>query len=116
MDWFCLFRLQPEPIALKPTSQEIVNSFATVSGLKNSTAIEATVGEMVIERSISPPPPPSSASSGFSDDDSLHFDDGRGLTLEEFARHVKSKGKQGLYAQYAEIKGKGTDGAFNHAR
>ena len=116
MDWCCLFRLQPEPIALKPTSQEIVNSFATVSGLKNSTAIEATVGEMVIERSISPPPPPSSASSGFSDDDSLHFDDGRGLTLEEFARHVKSKGKQGLYAQYAEIKGKGTDGTFNHAR
>jgi len=106
----------PEPIALKPTSQDVVNNFATVSGLQNTTAIEAAVGEMVIERSISPPPPPSSASSGFSDDDSLHFDDGRGLTLEEFARHVKSKGKQGLYGQYAEIKGKGTDGTFNHAR
>ncbi len=71
---------------------------------------------MVCERTVSPPPPPSSASSGFSDDDSLHFDDGRGLTLDEFARHVRTKGKQGLYVEYAEIKNKGTDGTFNNAR
>ena len=71
---------------------------------------------IVIERSGSPPPPPSSASSGFSDDDSLHFDDGRGMSLEEFARHVKTKGKQGLYLEYAEIKAKGTDGTFNNSR
>lgn len=71
---------------------------------------------MVIERSASPPPPPSSASSGFSDDDSLHFDDGRGMTLEEFARHVKEKGKQGLYLEYADIKSKGTEGTFNNSR
>lgn len=71
---------------------------------------------MVIERSASPPPPPSSASSGFSDDDSLHFDDGRGMTLEEFAGHVKAKSKQGLYLEYADIKAKGTDGTFNNSR
>ncbi|XP_032780937.2 tyrosine-protein phosphatase non-receptor type 9 isoform X2 [Daphnia magna] len=117
-------RLQ-EPIPLAPASQDFVNNFATVS-CKSASVVEAspppkpTVANvsdnMVIERSASPPPPPSSASSGFSDDDSLHFDDGRGMTLEEFAGHVKAKSKQGLYLEYADIKAKGTDGTFNNSR
>ena len=103
-----------------------MNNFATVSCKSASVVVEAipppkpTVANvsdnMVIERSASPPPPPSSASSGFSDDDSLHFDDGRGMTLEEFARHVKTKSKQGLYLECADIKAKGTDGTFNNSR
>lgn len=132
---------QQEPISLTPSfHQEIVNSFATVSSQSTALveavssaecaappvcaqqesvdepAADRTAANMVIERSASPPPPPSSASSGFSDDDSLHFDDGRGMTLDEFARHVKTKGKQGLYLEYADVKAKGTDGTFNNSR
>jgi len=100
------------------TSSSVLVAEAAVSVHNSATLTTDADGSntMVIERSVSPPLPPSSASSGFSDDDSLHFDDGRGLTLDEFARHVKSKGKQGLYTEYAEIKNKGTDGTFNHAR
>lgn len=118
---------QQEPIPLAPASHEIVNNFATVSAKSATVVLEvsppgkptvANISDnMVIERSASPPPPPpSSASSGFSDDDSLHFDDGRGMTLEEFARHVKTKSKQGLYHEYADIKAKGTDRTFNNSR
>lgn len=112
--------LKVEAIAQRiESSQEIVNSFAT-SSQAGQPALPihggAVPASMVCERTVSPPPPPSSASSGFSDDDSLHFDDGRGLTLDEFARHVRTKGKQGLYVEYAEIKNKGTDGTFNNAR
>ena len=102
------------------TSQEVVNSFGSISA--NNLAVESAVPSSAVqdmvmdERSASPPLPPSSASSGFSDDDSLHFDDGRGYTLEEFARHVREKGKQNLYLEYAEIKSKGTEGTFNNAR
>lgn len=99
---------------MMPTLQEMVNSVATVS---SSVLVTETSGQTKQpERSASPPPPPSSASSGFSDDDSLHFDDGRGITLEDFAHHVKTKGKQGLYLEYADIKSKGTDGTFNNSR
>lgn len=110
-----------------PTLQEMVNSVAIVSD-KSCAVVALDTMETVpptssantvvntTERSGSPPPPPSSASSGFSDDDSLHFDDGRGMTLEEFAVHVKTKGKQGLYLEYADIKAKGTDGTFNCSR
>ena len=135
-DEYYLSFTQPEPIPLTPATQEVVNSFATVSNKCSSVVQSPSMvpslpppqppmssggggggsHSMVIERSGSPPPPPSSASSGFSDDDSLHFDDGRGLSLEEFARHVKTKGKQGLYLEYAEIKAKGTDGTFNNSR
>ena len=131
----CLQESVVSAVPLSP-SQEIVSSYSSDLPADSKTSPSVLVAEaavsvhhsatlttdadvsntMVIERSVSPPLPPSSASSGFSDDDSLHFDDGRGLTLDEFARHVKSKGKQGLYTEYAEIKNKGTDGTFNHAR
>jgi hypothetical protein len=129
----CLQESVVSAVPLSP-SQEIVSSYSSDLPADSKTSPSVLVAEaavhnsatlttdadvsntMVIERSVSPPLPPSSASSGFSDDDSLHFDDGRGLTLDEFARHVKSKSKQGLYTEYAEIKNKGTDGTFNHAR
>ncbi|KAK3865554.1 hypothetical protein Pcinc_028848 [Petrolisthes cinctipes] len=64
----------------------------------------------------SPVAPPSSGSSGFSDDDSLHFDDGRGFTLEEFVRHLRDKGRQGLYHDYSQIKSRPPDGTFENSR
>lgn len=64
----------------------------------------------------SPAAPPSSGSSGFSDDDSLHFDDGRGFTLEEFVRHLRDKGRQGLYHEYSQIKSRPPDGTFENSR
>ncbi|XP_069936492.1 tyrosine-protein phosphatase non-receptor type 9 isoform X1 [Cherax quadricarinatus] len=64
----------------------------------------------------SPLAPPSSGSSGFSDDDSLHYDDGRGFTLEEFVRHLRDKGRQGLYHDYTQIKSRPPDGTFENSR
>jgi len=64
----------------------------------------------------SPQAPPSSGSSGFSDDDSLHLDDGHGFTLEEFVRHLRDKGRQGLYHDYAQIKSSPPDGTFENSR
>lgn len=64
----------------------------------------------------SPLAPPSSGSSGFSDDDSLHLDDGHGFTLEEFVRHLRDKGRQGLYDDYAQIKSTPPDGTFDNSR
>lgn len=60
--------------------------------------------------------PPSSGSSGFSDDDSLHCDDGQGFTLEEFVRHLRDKGRQGLYHDYTQIKSRPPDGTFENSR
>ncbi|XP_037777162.1 tyrosine-protein phosphatase non-receptor type 9-like isoform X1 [Penaeus monodon] len=65
---------------------------------------------------VSPLAPPSSGSSGFSDDDSLHYDDGRGLSLEEFVRHLRDKGRQGLYHDYTQIKSRPPDGTFENSR
>lgn len=65
---------------------------------------------------MSPLAPPSSGSSGFSDDDSLHYDDGRGLSLEEFVRHLRDKGRQGLYHDYTQIKSRPPDGTFENSR
>lgn len=39
-----------------------------------------------------------------------------GLTLDEFIEHVRSKGRRGLYEEYAEIKSRPPSGTFNHAR
>jgi hypothetical protein len=39
-----------------------------------------------------------------------------GLTLEEFIEHVRSKGRRGLYEEYAEIKSRPPSGTFNNAR
>ncbi|XP_045132303.1 tyrosine-protein phosphatase non-receptor type 9-like isoform X5 [Portunus trituberculatus] len=64
----------------------------------------------------SPLAPPSSGSSGFSDDDSLHYDDGRGLTLEEFVRYLRDKGRQGLYHDYTQIKSRPPEGTFENSR
>ncbi|XP_068205771.1 tyrosine-protein phosphatase non-receptor type 9 isoform X8 [Palaemon carinicauda] len=64
----------------------------------------------------SPLAPPSSGSSGFSDDDSLHFDDGQGFTLEEFVRHLRDKGRQGLYHDYTQIKNRPPDGTFENSK
>ncbi|XP_050721282.1 tyrosine-protein phosphatase non-receptor type 9-like isoform X5 [Eriocheir sinensis] len=64
----------------------------------------------------SPLAPPSSGSSGFSDDDSLHCDDGQGFTLEEFVRHLRDKGRQGLYHDYTQIKSRPPDGTFENSR
>ena len=64
----------------------------------------------------SPLAPPSSGSSGFSDDDSLHFDDGQGFTLEEFVRHLRDKGRQGLYHDYTQIKTRPPDGTFENSK
>ena len=64
----------------------------------------------------SPQAPPSSGSSGFSDDDSLHLDDGRGFTLEEFVRHLKEKGRQGLCHDYSQIKSRPPEGTFENSR
>jgi tyrosine-protein phosphatase non-receptor type 9 len=58
------------------------------------------------------PVAPSSASSGFSDDDSLHCENGGGISLEEFVEQVRSKGRNGLTAEYSEIKARPPDGTF----
>lgn len=58
----------------------------------------------------------SSASSGFSDDDSLHDSGSGGLSLVEFVESVRSKGRFGLSAEYAELKARPPDGTFTHAR
>jgi len=39
-----------------------------------------------------------------------------GMTLSEFIEHVRSKGRRGLYEEYAEIKTRPPSGTFNHAR
>ncbi|KAL1139880.1 hypothetical protein AAG570_006857, partial [Ranatra chinensis] len=59
---------------------------------------------------------PSSASSGFSDDDSLHCENGGGVTLVEFVKAVRNKGRNGLTAEYMEIKARQPEGTFTHAR
>lgn len=65
----------------------------------------------------SPVEPSSSASSGFSDDDSLHCDIGHtALTIDQFVDHVRSKGRQGLLDEYAEIRERKAEGSFNVAK
>lgn len=60
--------------------------------------------------------PPSSASSGFSDDDSLAGQEGDPKTIEQIVQMVKSRGRQGLIKEYAEIRSRAPDGTFLHAR
>ncbi|KAK7079605.1 hypothetical protein SK128_025563, partial [Halocaridina rubra] len=81
----------------------------------NGHTIDDTTGGGLSGRE-SPLAPPSSGSSGFSDDDSLHFDDGQGLSLEEFVRHLRDKGRQGLYHDYTQIKNRPPDGTFENSR
>ena len=63
----------------------------------------------------SPEPAGCSESSGFSDDDSLHMDDGRGITLQELLQQLQTKGRRGLYDDYWEIKSRPPAGTFNHS-
>ncbi|KAF0312508.1 Tyrosine-protein phosphatase non-receptor type 9 [Amphibalanus amphitrite] len=63
----------------------------------------------------SPDPAGCSESSGFSDDDSLHMDDGRGITLVELLQQLQTKGRRGLYDDYWEIKSRPPAGTFNHS-
>lgn len=56
-----------------------------------------------------------SDSSGFSDDDSLHVDDGRGCSLADFIEQLAEKNRSGLYREYGEIKSVETDGTFCHS-
>ncbi|XP_059224226.1 tyrosine-protein phosphatase non-receptor type 9 isoform X5 [Stomoxys calcitrans] len=60
--------------------------------------------------------PPSSASSGFSDDDSLAGQEGDPKTIEQIVQMVKTRGRQGLVKEYAEIRSRAPDGTFLHAR
>lgn len=48
-------------------------------------------------------------------DESLHSDD-NGMTLEEFIQYLKSKGRKGLQAEYAEIKCQPPSGTFDISR
>ena len=63
----------------------------------------------------SPEPAGCSESSGFSDDDSLHMDDGRGITLQELLQQLQTKARRGLYDDYWEIKSRPPAGTFNHS-
>lgn len=65
--------------------------------------------------SRSPEPTACSESSGFSDDDSLHMDDGRGLSIQSFLEQLETKGRRGLYDDYWEIKARPPAGTFSHS-
>lgn len=60
----------------------------------------------------------SSASSGLSEDEAEKNQPSgeSGMTLPEFIEHVRSKGRRGLYEEYAEIKNRTPMGTFNHSR
>lgn len=60
--------------------------------------------------------PPSSASSGFSDDDSLAGAEGDPKTIEQIVDMVRSRGRQGLVQEYAEIRARAPEGTFTNAR
>ncbi|XP_034939703.1 tyrosine-protein phosphatase non-receptor type 9 isoform X2 [Chelonus insularis] len=81
--------------------------------------IEITNGDCWIASDEAPSPiqPPSSASSGFSDDDSLHGDLGvQALTMEQLIEAIHSRGRDGLVAEYTEIRQRQPDGTFNNAK
>ena len=51
------------------------------------------------------------------DDDASHIPaETSGMTLSEFIEHVRSKGRQGLYEEYSEIKNRPPMGTFHHSR
>lgn len=58
----------------------------------------------------------SSSSASSSWDESLHIDDGLGMTLEEFIDHLQKKGRKGLYQEYTELKAKSPEGTFEASR
>lgn len=60
--------------------------------------------------------PPSSASSGFSDDDSLAGAEGDPKTIEQIVDMVRSRGRQGLVQEYADIRARAPEGTFTNAR
>ncbi|XP_076334726.1 tyrosine-protein phosphatase non-receptor type 9-like [Tachypleus tridentatus] len=52
----------------------------------------------------------------FSLGESIHNDDVKGVSLDEFVQHVQLKGRKGLYEEYAELKTKAPEGTFDAAR
>ncbi|XP_013403670.1 tyrosine-protein phosphatase non-receptor type 9 isoform X1 [Lingula anatina] len=50
------------------------------------------------------------------DDGSIHTSQNQGMSIEEFAKMVKAKGKQGLYKEYAFLKAEAPKGTFNDSK
>ncbi|CAB4070325.1 unnamed protein product [Lepeophtheirus salmonis] len=57
----------------------------------------------------------SSPSSGFSEED-LSGEDTTGMDLLEFIKHVRAKGRRGLYEEYEEIRSRPASGTFETAK
>ncbi|KAL5277739.1 hypothetical protein ACFFRR_002766 [Megaselia abdita] len=91
----------------KTTTTSTTSAVADNNGGAGS---DTTVGEFWSEN------PPSSASSGFSDDDSLAGSEGDPKTIEQIVQMVRERGRQGLFKEYGDIRGRAPDGTFDHAR
>lgn len=91
----------------KTTTTSTTSAVADNNGGAGS---DTTVGEFWSEN------PPSSASSGFSDDDSLAGSEGDPKTIEQIVEMVRERGRQGLFKEYGDIRGRAPDGTFDHAR
>lgn len=49
-------------------------------------------------------------------EESVHSENGGGMTLEEFIEHLCAKGRKGLYQEYAEIKAAPPAGTFEASK
>ncbi|XP_011175125.1 tyrosine-protein phosphatase non-receptor type 9 [Solenopsis invicta] len=96
-------------------NKQVKNGVSNIGDIEITTAnADAWIGT---DEAPSPVQPPSSASSGFSDDDSLHGDPGlQAVTMEQFIADIHSRGRDGLIAEYAEIRQRPPDGSFNNAK
>ncbi|RZF38623.1 hypothetical protein LSTR_LSTR010722 [Laodelphax striatellus] len=108
----------PPPPALDNSAPATNNHQA--KALFRYSLVRTLLSTLMKQGAVSPLPAASSASSGFSDDDSLHCDggggSGGGLGIEQFVEAVQAKGRQGLCAEYADIKARPPQGTFNHAK
>ncbi|XP_037083078.1 tyrosine-protein phosphatase non-receptor type 9-like isoform X1 [Pollicipes pollicipes] len=120
-----LTQLDCERVGMTVDDVANANSSAEASGASEvSEASFSSDGDGNVRRAAATPPPAGShspepaacsESSGFSDDDSLHMDDGRGATLQELLGQLEAKGRRQLYDDYWEIKAQAPAGTFNHS-